>query len=83
MTANAVTNSKQTERRFHTVLIHPYHQEIDQRRRREERVAIARQRQIAEAGRAPRSVRRAVGHSMIRIGSRLASDPARQRARSF
>jgi hypothetical protein len=64
------------------VLIHPYHQELDQRRRREERKAIARQRQIAEAGRAPRSMRRAVGHSMIRIGSRLASDPARQGARS-
>ena len=78
-----MTKNDSNERRFETVLIHPYHQEIDQRRRREERQAIARQRQIAEAGRAPRSVRRAVGHSMIRIGSRLASDPARQGARSF
>jgi hypothetical protein len=63
------------------MLIHPYHYEIDQRRRREERRAIRRQRLVA-ADRAPRSMRRAVGHSMIRIGSRLASDPARQGARS-
>jgi hypothetical protein len=64
------------------MLIHPYHQEIDQRRRREERQAIRRQRLAAHRG-APRGVRRAVGHSMIRIGSRLASDPARQGARSI
>ena len=64
------------------MLIHPYHQEIDQRRRREERAAIRRQRQVA-ASRAPRSVRHAVGRSMIRIGSRLAPDPARQGARSL
>jgi hypothetical protein len=75
-------DKQQTESRFETVLIHPYHQEIDQRRRREERAAIRRQRQVA-ASRPPRSVRHAVGRSMIRIGSRLASDPARQGARSL
>jgi hypothetical protein len=78
MTKHAIT----TERRFLTVMIHPMHHEIDQRRRREERHAIRRQRQVA-ASRAPRSVRRAVGQSMIRIGSRLASEPARQGARSL
>lgn len=64
------------------LLIYPYHQEIDQRRRRELRAEIRRQRLVA-AGRPQRGVRHAVGRSMIRIGSRLASEPARQRARSL
>ena len=81
MTGRYAATNCYLERRFHTVLIHPYHQEIDQRRRREERRAIRRQRQIA-ASQSPRGVRHAVGRSMIRIGSRLASDPARQGARS-
>jgi hypothetical protein len=64
------------------MLIHPYHVEIDRQRRREERQARRRQRLVA-AGRQPdRRIRRAVGRSMIRIGSRLAADGARQWARS-
>ena len=63
------------------MLIHPYHVEIDRLCRRELREAARRQRLIA-ASRPPRRIRRAVGRSMIRIGSRLAADPARQRARS-
>ena len=81
MTGRFAATKRNIERRFATVLIHPYHQEIDQRRRREERRAIRRQRQVA-ASQAPRSVRHAVGRSMIRIGNRLASEPARQGARS-
>ena len=64
------------------MLIHPYHAEIERQRRRELREAIRRQRLVA-AGRPPRRIRHVVGHSMIRIGSRLASDPAPQRARSL
>ena len=63
------------------MLIHPYHVEIDRLRRRELREAVRRQR-LAAATRPPRRIRSAVGRSMIRIGSRLAADPARQRARS-
>ena len=62
------------------MLIHPYHDELDRHRRREMRESIRRQR-LAARGQPSRSFRRAVGRSMIRIGSRLAADPARQRAR--
>jgi hypothetical protein len=63
------------------MLIHPYHIEIERQRRREERAAVRRQRLVA-AGRQERRIRRAVGRSMIRIGSRLAADRVRQGARS-
>jgi hypothetical protein len=63
------------------MLIHPYHVEIDRQRRREQREAVRRQRLVA-AGRQERRIRRAVGRSMIRIGSRLAADRVRQGARS-
>ena len=63
------------------MLIHPYHLEIDRQRRREEREA-ARQRRLVAAARPQRRIRRAVGRSMIRIGSRLAADRVRQWARS-
>ncbi len=63
------------------MLIHPYHVEIDRQRRREERQARRRQRLVA-AAQPERRVRRAVGRSMIRIGSRLAADRSRQWARS-
>ena len=60
------------------MLIHPYHVDIERQRRREERQARRRQRLVA-AGRQPeRRIRRAVGRSMIRIGSRLAADRSRQ-----
>jgi hypothetical protein len=64
------------------MLIHPYQAEIDRRRRRELRDSARRQRLVVE-GRPPRRLRHAVGRSMIRIGSRLAPDPAPQRARSL
>jgi hypothetical protein len=64
------------------MLIHPYHAEIDRRRRLELHDAARRQRLVA-AGRPPRRLRHAVGRSMIRIGSLLASDPEPQRARSL
>jgi hypothetical protein len=63
------------------MLIHPYHVEIDRQRRREEREVVRRRRLVA-AGQPPRRIRRAVGRSMIRIGSRLAADRTRQWARS-
>ena len=63
------------------MLIHPYHVEIERQRRREERAAARRQRLVA-AGRQERRIRRAVGRSMIRIGSRLAADRVRQGVRS-
>jgi len=64
------------------MLIHPYHAEIERRRRRELRDA-ARRRRLVAASRPPRRIRHAVGHSMIRIGSRLAAEPAPHRARSL
>jgi hypothetical protein len=62
------------------MLIHPYHDELDRRHRREQRESLRRERLAARGGRG-RSFRRVVGRSMIRIGSRLAAEPARQRAR--
>ena len=62
------------------MLLHPYHAEIDRQRRRELQRAARIERQVA-AARPPRRIRGAVGRSMIRIGSRLASDPARLEAR--
>jgi len=64
------------------MLIHPYHAEIDRHRRRELRHEARLHRLVAD-GRPPRRIRDAVGRSMIRIGSRLAADPAPQRARSL
>ena len=63
------------------ILIHPYHVEIDRQRRREEREA-ARRRRLVAAPSTERRIRRAVGRSMIRIGSRLAADRTRQWVRS-
>ncbi len=62
------------------MLTNYYHQEIDRYRQSELRDSLHAQ-QLADVVRSPRSFRRAIGHSMIRIGRRLAADPARQRAR--
>lgn len=62
------------------MLIHPYHQELERRRRRELRESLRRERLVARS-RPERRFSRALGHSMIKIGSRLAADPARERAR--
>ena len=64
------------------MLIHPYQYEIDRRRRREQRAAAQCLRLVADS-RPPRQLRHAVGRHMIRIGSRLAAEPARQGARSL
>ena len=58
------------------MLILDYHIEIDRQRRREQREAVRWQRLVA-VGRSERRIRRAVGRSMIRIGSRLAADRVR------
>jgi hypothetical protein len=63
------------------MLIHPYHDEIDRQRRREAREEV-RRRRLAAQGRPPRRIRRVVGRSIVRIGSRLASDPIPELARS-
>ena len=63
------------------ILIDPNNIEIGQQRRREER-ELARRRLLVAARRPQRRIRRAVGRSMIRIGSRLAADRTRQWARS-
>jgi hypothetical protein len=73
-------NDQAKERRFTTMLLHPYQVEHDRQRRRELRRAARLEREVA-AARPPRRIRHAVGRSMIRIGSRLASDPARLEAR--
>ena len=64
------------------MLIHPYQYEIDRRRRREQRAAARCERLVVDS-RPPRRIRHAVGHQMIRFGSRLAAEPARQGARSL
>jgi hypothetical protein len=63
------------------MLIHPYHAEIERHRRREMREQLRRQR-MAVAGRPPPRIRRVLGRSMVRIGSRLAADPIPELARS-
>ena len=63
------------------VLSDPHNIEIYRQRRREEREA-ARLRGLVAAERQERRIRRAVGRSMVRIGSRLAADRTRQWARS-
>lgn len=65
------------------MLIHPYHSEIDRQRRREMREEARQRRAVAGARRQPRRIRSVVGRSMIRIGSRLAAEPAPSRARSL
>ena len=62
------------------MLIHPFHDELDQPFRRDLDEAMIRH-QIAVADRPRRGLRQSVGQAMIRIGSRLAADPARQWAR--
>ena len=62
------------------MLIHPYHAEIERHRRREMREEMRRQR-MAAAGRPPRRIRRVLGRSMVRIGSRLAAEPSPELAR--
>jgi len=57
-----------------------YYQERDRHHRRSLRDALHGQRSVVPQ-RPPRSISRALGHSMIRIGSRLAADPDGQRAR--
>jgi hypothetical protein len=64
------------------MLINPYHVELERHRRRELREAMRRQR-LAQRARRSRGLRHVLGHSMIRIGSRLVADPARERARSL
>jgi len=64
------------------MLIHPYHLELDRQRRREARAA-ARRRGLVARQPAHRRVSHAVGRSMVSIGSRLAAEPAQQRARSL
>ena len=63
------------------MLIHPYQDEIDRQHRREAREDV-RRRRLAAHGRQPRRIRRAVGRSIVRIGSRMASDPIPELARS-
>ena len=63
------------------VLSDPHNIGIYRQRRREEREA-ARLRRLVAAERQERRIRRAVGRSMVRIGSRLAADRTRQWARS-
>jgi len=62
------------------MLIHPMHIDIVRQRQREERKA-AHQRRLVAALQPERRIRRAVGRSMVRIGSRLAAERARPRAR--
>ena len=62
------------------MLIHPFHDELDRPYRRELDEAMIRH-QLAVAEMPRRGLRRSVGQAMIRIGSRLAADPVRQRAR--
>jgi hypothetical protein len=64
------------------MLIHPMHIDIARQRQREERKA-ARQRRLVAGLQPERRIRRAVGRSMVRIGSRLAAERARPRARSL
>jgi hypothetical protein len=66
------------------MLIHPMHAEIDRHRRREPRESIRRRRlaRLAAQDGPSRRLSRALGRSMIRIGSRLAADPIPQGARS-
>ena len=64
------------------VLTDPNNSEIGRQRRREERTEARRQRLVAVGQPTPGRIRRAVGLSMIRIGSRLAADRTRQWARS-
>jgi hypothetical protein len=64
------------------MLIHPMHIDIVRQQQREERKA-ARQRRLVAALQPERRIRRAVGRSMVRIGSRLAAERARPRARSL
>jgi hypothetical protein len=57
-----------------------YYRERDRQYRRSLRDALHGQRSVRPQG-PPRRISRAIGHSMIRIGSRLAADPGSQRAR--
>jgi hypothetical protein len=63
------------------MLIHPMHIDIARQHQRELRKA-ARQRRLVAAMVPERRIRRAVGRSMVRIGSHLAAERARPRARS-
>jgi hypothetical protein len=63
------------------VLIDPNNSEIGRQRRREVRAEARRQRLVAVRQPTRSRIRRAVGLSMIRIGSRLAADRTRQWAR--
>jgi hypothetical protein len=63
--------------------MHPYHAELERRRRREQREQLRRQRMVAQARPQPRArhLSRALGRHMIRLGSHLAAEPAREGAR--
>jgi hypothetical protein len=57
-----------------------YYQERDRHYRRSLRDALHGQRSVVPQ-RPPRRISRAIGRSMIRIGSHLAAEPDSQRAR--